>query len=147
MAHTKRSPPLIRASTSDEPSSRKPPKPQQVQKGYSVDDKRMLNSQGSGTYSQQTPVPRAANDIRAQPHPPSPLVQPGKAALAQSFQFTPADHRGDDFGRPPIPPRTVQPGFGGVPSTGSVADITGRCNVRIQIPYIYLHYPFCVHFT
>jgi len=121
VARTKGSPPLIRASTSDEPSSRKPPKPQHVQKGYSVDDKRMLNSRGSGTYPHQTPVPRAATDIRAQPHPPSPLVQPGKPALAQSFQFTPADHRGDDFDRPPIPPRTVQPGFGGVPSTGSVA--------------------------
>ena len=106
------------------PSSRKPPKPQQVQKGYSVDDKRVLNSQGSGTYPQQTPVSRAATDTRAQPHPPSPLVQPGKPALAQFFQFTPADHRGDDFDRPPIPPRTVQPRFGGVPSTGSVASHT-----------------------
>ena len=38
MARPKGSPPLIRASTSDEHSSRKPPKPQQVQKGYSVDD-------------------------------------------------------------------------------------------------------------
>ena len=92
-----------------------------MHKVHSVDDTTMLNSWGTDPFSQQTPVPRAATDYRASahPHPPSPLVQPGKPALSQSFQLTPADHRGDNFDRPPIPPRSAHaelPGFGGAPS-------------------------------
>ena len=122
VARVKGSPPMQRAHSSNEPSSRKAPKPQQMHKGHSVDDRTMLNSRGTDPFSQQTPVPRAATDYRASahPHPPSPLVQPGKPALSQSFQLTPADHRGDNFDRPPIPPRSAHaelPGFGGPPST------------------------------
>ena len=121
VARVKGSPPMQRAHSSNEPSSRKAPKPQQMHKGHSVDDRTMLNSRGTDPFSQQTPVPRAATDFRAsaQPHPTSPLVQQVKPALSQSFQFTPADHRGDHFDRPPIPPRSAHaelPEFRGAPS-------------------------------
>ena len=139
VARVKGSPPMQRANSSNEPSSRKAPKPQQMHKGHSVDDRTMLNSRGTGTYSQQTPVPRAATDFRA--HSPSPLVQP---ALAQSFQFTPADHRGDNFDRPPIPPRSGHaevPGFRGAPSASHThsAGFTGGSGGGVPSNRPYIH--------